>query len=202
MGRIRLIGTLGFLAAIIVCWTFLRTSAQEKEKPVPGEQVLIGPFQVDELYKSRKSDRLETIAKDGGPSVDNMLNAMKGWRFYVLDRKVKEKDRWVWDRPENRAESEYPKMLLEGFPTSTLKDKNGKEFPFNMQFWKYNYSLFQGSNKELARMDIMFRIGINMPEMRTTLGEGVTAIGSSLLVSTGGIRYDVTGKYEFLKSEK
>jgi hypothetical protein len=187
---IRLFALASLVAASIGFGSYLPTSAPAQEKPIvtPGEQVVIGPFQVDELYNSgdRKEDRLESIANNGGPWVDDMLTSMKGWKFYILDRKVKEKDRWVWDRPEIRAESEYPKMLLDGWPTTSLKDKKGKAFPFNLNWWKYNYTLFQGSKNELARMDVMFRI----------------LIGDSFIFSTGDIRYDVTGKYEFLRPKK
>jgi hypothetical protein len=208
MGRIRFMGTLGFLAAIIVCWTFLRapSSAQEKEKPPPGEQVLIGPFQVDELYKNGDDrDGLKEVADNGGPSLNDMLKTMKQWKIYILDRKVKEKDRWVWDRPEkNSAKSEYPKILLEGKPNSSFKDANGKDFTFNLKEWSdFTYTLNQYGNKpdHIAEMAVGIHMQFGFRKIEIKLGNGFTREGDTFGFRTAGIWYDVTGKNELMKDK-
>lgn len=171
----------------------------------PGELVVIGPFRVDELYESADhlNSGVELLTKNGGPAVDEMLKAMKGWKVHIIDRKVKEGDRWVWDRPAGRGRSDYPKILLEGRPKAAdLKDKKAKNYPFNLSEWNnFNYHLDQGGRKpgQLAKFGVSIGIAIEIRETEIALGGGAVQFADCFRFHSGDIWYDVTGKYELKK---
>lgn len=168
----------------------------------PGELVLIGPFRLDELYRSANhiNGGIDQITKAGGPATDEMLKAMKDWKVYIIDRKVKENDRWVWDRPAKGGRGAYPKVLIQGEKTVDLKDKAGKTWPFTPATGDdFVTELHQGRGKPgaVARMGIAVGVTIHMREFEVPIGKnGGALIGDCFRFRAGDIWYDVTGKYE------
>jgi hypothetical protein len=171
----------------------------------PGELVLIGPFSIEELFKNSNDHSdltagLEDIEKSGGPKADEMLKAMKGWKVFILDRKVKEKDRWIWDRTPVKDRRQYPKILLDGKAVNTLKDKDGKKFPFHLEEWDdFTWHLDHERPNVVSNFSLAIYFKIQMREVEIPLKGGGSIIGDHFMFRAGGIKYDVNGKYELMK---
>jgi hypothetical protein len=173
-----------------------------EDQKTAAEWLVVGPIPLSELFQHWIDGEADQYVRAMNLDRAELLKELEKCRLYLVDRRTKDRQgRWVF------ADGQ-PKIVLEGPCKLVLKDKDKKDFKLHViemtRQGSNTFNYWKGDqNPEPPHRHLPFRVDMDTSPYQLRLpmqGGGEMILGPGFMILTVPLRYDVFGKWRWLKN--